>query len=323
MNLRRKIFEFIVDHKTRWNYVPTRGEIHKMFAPFSDDIDLHLEQLAREGLLVVPAGGGQNISLSPTFELAPTLNLQHSRLQQADTLLQTGRPATISLDLRGVGIEMEANMYVMQVPDDSMIDGDLLKGDLAIMTNAPPTRGDIVAVDMDETTVLRRFIHIQSIPHILAENPIRPELLYAYDLPFRGVLWGLIRLRQNHRLLPALPRAWFKYSDPILLKSESGKIGIPSVAKRVKAPAAGHRLFGKAEKMGVTPAKRRLTPPNGTPRSEAQTDWPRPPSGVELNDMACPEYGSGGKLLDDDQRKYGWALEEALRNYEKKEAKWR
>ena len=60
--------------------------------------------------------------------------------------------------------------------------------------------------------------------------------------------------------------------------------------------------------------------PKRTTYTRSQRDWPKPPSGIELNDMAgdkyksCPEAGANEKIGSS-------ALKQAVENYERREGK--
>ena len=317
MNIKRKIFEFIVDNQVRWNYVPLRREIHKMFSGLSDDVDLHLEQLEREGLLKLTPEGGQEITISTTYRHIPEMKLLRNRLSGSKPLPETSEDGSIALDLRGMGILMEHNLYALLVHDESMIDAGVQHGDVAILRHAAPQRGDIVAVEMDGQVHLRRYILLAGIPHLLAENPFRPDIVYASDFPFRGVLWASIRIGASRLVPDHAQRKPVTYST----SRRDEQPGRSPRGNRRAVQALGHPKSSSADQ--AKPARHKLRARPADFNTEPPSKWPTPPSGIQLNDMAGLEYSASAQTSSENERPYGWALEQAIREYEAAEERRR
>ncbi len=303
MNIKREIFEFIVDNKTRWNILPTRSEVCKIFSSRSDDIALHLEQLQREGLLELEPDGGESISIPPTYDQLPPLKVRGVRPANRPSLTQGATKGCIGLDLRGLGVPMEANMYAILVSDDSMSDAGISEGDIAILHQRPAGRGDVVAVELDGEVALRRFIILAKIPHLLAENPRRPDLCCACEISLEGVLWGLVRMEPSRRKSSARPPSKVHYPH-----------GSLSVEQNTSPLHSDYLMAARAH--FEQPPER---PDKKTDILVQQKDWPKSPSGVELNDMANQEYRTDPELHSSEVPVYGGALESALRRYEQEE----
>lgn len=193
MNVTQQIYQAIVDHHRRFGQVPLREELQKNFChDAADAVDPHLATLARDGLIVLEKSRGGRISLSgPARRTATRLGIQGfraARPAEAGT-----EPGTLALDLGGIGLRLGDDAHALQVRDDSMCDAGVLPGDIAILKPGVPLSGEIVAAMAGEHTVLRRFLVIRGIPHLLAENRARPELYAAYDIQFHGVLRALLR----------------------------------------------------------------------------------------------------------------------------------
>ena len=298
MNIKRHIFEFILDNHSRWNCVPTRSEVHRMFAGRSNDLDLHLEQLEHEGLLKLGRDGGDTISLVPTFPCARQIGLQGKPAKRLPHGPTDYAPGCVALDLRGVGITMEDDLFALLVADDSMIDAGLRRHDIAVLKPGGPARGEVVAVKVAGELALRRYIVVLGIPHLLAENPLRPELTPAHEHTFHGVLWGLIRTEPSGRTCRVAPTK-ISYSESVTLSPEEkfarkAESYLPPKQKKTDRSLA---LAGSTEVPRVV--KKR---PNRQRQAKKEWhDWPKPPSGVALNDESTAHYRvlSEGLICDE------------------------
>ena len=261
------------------------------------------------------------MAIPPTYYQVPELKFLKHQLSGSKPLPETKLSGSISLDLSGVGIPMEPGMYALFVYDESMIDAGIQHGDIALLKLASPQRGDIVAVEMDGRILLRRYLIIAQIPHLLAENPFRPDLRFAGNLPMQGVLWGSIRTEAVHLRPDHVRRTSVSYSK----RQEAGPSAGSSTclgAKRI--PGSVHR---RGEKSGQSKTvqktrggiKSRPTPPK--PSHDVQCVWPKVPSGIELNDMSNLEYKTGAEVPAEEMRNYGHALEQAIKDYEQNEQK--
>ena len=211
MNLKRKIFEFILEFEKDEHVFPTQSYVISAFSGHTTDVALHLEQLEREGLIALIEDDViepiQTLGAVPQIRLCNYVPFDwpHPHTGQCD--------GSIMLDLRGVGMPLEPNMYALYVPDDSMSDAEIRRGDLAFLSDAPIGRGDVVAVEEEGRLVLRRYLLIHGIPHVLAENPRHPDLRSALDLGIHGVLWGVLRKATGHNIRRYNPPKRVIYSD--------------------------------------------------------------------------------------------------------------
>lgn len=308
MNIKRHLFEFILDNHVRWNVFPTRSELRRVFAGWSDDLDLHLEQLEREGLLRLGKGDDDSIALAPTFPHAQQIGLHGGPANALPQRDGTYLPGHIALDLRGAGIKMEDGLSALLVDDDSMCDAGVRAGDIAIMRPVCPQRGDIVAVPTAGRLVLRRFVIVAGIPHFLAENPLRPELVPTYETTFHGVLWGLIRTEPSSRTCRVNPtRVSYLETVESTAEEQFKRLAAPYV-ERMEAEAD---FLCPVESLSK-PAKKK---PSRQSRERRKPLWPGPITGPSLNDK------NGGKfrtapvkpILDErPERPYNQDFEDAL-----------
>ena len=267
-SIRRQIFDWIVSQQDDKDNLPCQADLRELFGDLSEDVDLHLQALIREGLVILDKDGGNGISLVPTYTPAPRIEMLG---QMAKRLAQPGGTpcsGSIALDLRGIGVPLEPGMFAVQVLDDRMSDAGIEYGDVALLVNTTPLRGDIVAVEEGQVLVLRRYLVVSGIPHFLAENPANPELRPGWESPMHGVLWGLIRVDPCRRQ-PRVQAAGAA-SDPV--GKPRPQSPLPTVAKCKKSPKA----------------IRRRQPDN----------WPKPPSGIQLNEPR------GGYRLTEDAATY-------------------
>ena len=246
------MFEWIADRQSAGQDLPNQGDLRELFGGLTEDVDLHLQALVREGLVIVDKDGGNGLSLVPTYTPAPQIKLlgQTARKFQQSSLGTCA--GSIALDLRGIGVPLEPGMFAVQVLDDRMIDAGIEYGDIALLVNATPMRGDIVAVEEAEVLVLRRYVIVSGIPHFLAENSTNPDLRLGWESPMHGVLWGLVRADPCRRHPRQLPTDQLRGQPQIIASCPD-----PTSPKKKKPKGANPRRSG---------------------------DWPKPPGGAQLNE---------------------------------------
>lgn len=269
VNIRRKIFEFIINQKAWHGCLPSREELRKLFGGMTADVDLHLEQLAREGHLLIDRNGLGEIALVPTYIPPQEISVLSRTAHQLNQSQDGARSGSIALDLRGIGVPMAPGMSAVQIFDDRMVDAGIEYGDIALLVQRTPMRGDIVAVEEAEVMVLRRYLIVSGIPHFLAENPSSPDLRSGWDTTMHGVLWGLIRITSRWVASQTPPvRHRVSYSGAKLCDTLSAPQPIDPDAKRFKA--AGQR--------------RKQNSKNGNTKATGPITLPRPPFDVQLNE---------------------------------------
>ena len=313
MNVKRHILEFIFDHENRLNHLSTRSEVCAAFANLSEDVDLHLEQLEREGLLRLSNDNRDTISLADAFPPIRRVELRGSLDPKAFNHDGIPLPDAVGLDLRGVGIAMDGDLFAHVIGDDSMIDAGLSSGDVAILKVLPYSRGDIVAVENAGSLVMRRYVHLAGIPHLLAENPRRPDLVPAFDQNVQGVLWCLICMEPNSRGRTASPirKVCYRNDEGSALASEFITLMKSEIKK---GPDAERKKNPRMASPGMPAALKRV--PKSSSRKVGAPKWPKPPSGLELNDKISTHYGtkqSSAVLEEKPEKRYGQEYREVLR----------
>ena len=275
VNIRRKIFEFIAKYQDNQDQLPSQDTIRELFGCYTDDVDLHLEQLAREGLLILDRDGGNGITLVPTYTPAPQIKVLGRIANHLEQACGGSCSGSIAIDLRGVGVQMERGMFAVQVLDDRMSDAGIEYGDIALLVASTPMRGDIVAVEEGTALVLRRYIVVAGIPHFLAENPAKPDLRPAWEIKMQGVLWGLVRTVPSSRLAGTATKKNHRkgsLSNPRPRHEARHEVALPKAASPAKPPQRS-RTF-RAPKKSASPVA-------DTERGK----WPEPPFGIELNEF--------------------------------------
>ena len=99
----------------------------------------------------------------------------------------------LSVDIRSMGLSINANVYALKVRGDSMIDAHIVDGDLVVMEDRPASNRDIVAALIDGETTLKRLVIENRKRFLRAENADYPDLLPVQELLIQGVLVGLVR----------------------------------------------------------------------------------------------------------------------------------
>ncbi len=313
MNIKRHILEFIFDHQNRLNHRSTRSEVCAAFANLSEDPELHLEQLEREGLLRLSRDDSDTVVLADAFPPIRRLELRGGLDSGAFDHGNAPMQNTVGLDLRGVGVAMDGDLFAHVVGDDSMIDAGLSPGDVAILKVLPHSRGDIVAVENMGSLVMRRYVHLAGIPHLLAENPRRPELTAAFERNIQGVLWCLICMEPGSRGQTASPikKVCYRNDEGSALASEFVTMLEPKIKK---GPEMRSGQDPRADLPGASAALKQ--PSKSSSRKTGKSQWPKPPSGLELNDKISTRYGTkqnSAMLEEKPEKHYGQEYEETFR----------
>ena len=212
---------------------------------------------------------------------------------------------------------MEGDLFALVVRDDSMVDAGITQGDVAIIKAVAPERGEIVAIEESGVTVLRRYVVIAGIPHLLAENPCRPDLTVAYERPIQGTLWCLICTRPNGRGRLSAPMKKVSYLEERGVGLDSEFMAM--LKSELKGgPANGSRRGAPARAKGSS--KRRLKEAAPAEKKQVKYDQeePRPPSGIGLNERGKTVYTTAPRrsICDEQpERPFGGAFVDALAQF--------
>ena len=102
----------------------------------------------------------------------------------------------LEVDPRLFGSPPEATTFALQVRGDSMIGASIHDGDYAVLQSTEsrsPHPNDIVAALIDGEATLKRYLVLEGVPCLKAENPKFPDLIPARELLLQGVYLGLLR----------------------------------------------------------------------------------------------------------------------------------
>ena len=94
------------------------------------------------------------------------------------------------------GSPPKATTFALQVRGDSMIGASIHDGDYAVLQSTEsrtPHPNDIVAALIDGEATLKRYLVLEGVPCLKADNPKYPDLIPARELLLQGVYLGLLR----------------------------------------------------------------------------------------------------------------------------------
>lgn len=106
----------------------------------------------------------------------------------------------LEMDPSLFGSPSAAMTFSLLVRGDSMIGANIHDGDYAILQSTEsrsPHPTDIVAALIDGEVTLKRYLVLEGVPCLKAENPKYPDLIPARELLLQGVYLGLLRGIRN------------------------------------------------------------------------------------------------------------------------------
>jgi hypothetical protein len=256
MSLHQQISSFVNTFGFRFGQAPERHLVQRVFAAEApDDVNACLDQFERDGLLSSAERECQ-ASLRRAIALQPKLRIPVRGFSA--TRPRPARPesafGSIIMDLGGVGVPVPEETYVFQVPDDSMVGAGLRQGDFAIIaSNAGPSSGEIAIVRLKEKLVLRRYVLIARIPHLLAEHPTNPELIPAYEAQFEGVMWAALQIDPSHQRINCPQASRVRYSQQA---GSTSAPALPLIPERLRKPPLDYSRARLGAQQAVRPERR-------------------------------------------------------------------
>lgn len=271
-----------------------------MFAGLSNNVDLHLEQLQREGLLKLGEGDDGTVSLPRLFPQIKRIGVRGHSISPQSSLEDNSPSDSIVLDLCAAGIALDRDVSAHVVGDDSMSDAGIRSGDVAILRTTQPDRGEIVAVEVSGHLALRRYVIISGIPHFIAENPVRPDLIVAFNQPILGVLACLICGDPNGlgRTLPPIKKINYE-ADGGLATGSMLESMLKAEAKRTRG-TKGKRTVPTSVTLAGTGLQKKVTPRPS--KKISPTSWPKTPTGIALNDKRPADFGHSSQRFVCDEK---------------------
>ncbi len=295
MNIKRHILNLVADFN-RLGARIRRQDVCQHLSNYSDLVDLHIDHLVREGLLSLGADGE---SLMPT-SLSRTI--RQIKLRDGSGFVDTpsgedlAAEGVIAVEVPFAGFDLDFDVYAQVVSDDSMADAGIYKGDIAVIQAGEPERGKIVAVEIAGEMVLRRFVLINTIPHLLAENRTCPDLKAWFEIPIHGVLFctvsSKLKVRKNATAPPAV-KVNYAMGGPLDYR--------PSFIELLD-----EEMMKDAQDKGTEGA----TQTNSSPKYRGGV-WPKPVSGKLLQQGLglCRDIsGQAYRLNESPDHPYGGAL---------------
>jgi repressor LexA len=100
----------------------------------------------------------------------------------------------VSVDAQSLGIRPTKSTFALRVKGDSMIDKQILNGDIAVLEHSKSAKpGDVVAALIDNESTLKVYLKERGKVVLRAANPKYKDLIPATELVIQGVMIGLVR----------------------------------------------------------------------------------------------------------------------------------
>ena len=99
---------------------------------------------------------------------------------------------SIRIDPKSFGLRSSRGVYALHVRGDSMTGAMIADGDIALLRQAEPRPGQIVAALIDGQTTLKRLVRDGRRTVLRAENPRYRDLIPSENLSIQGVLVGVV-----------------------------------------------------------------------------------------------------------------------------------
>lgn len=192
----QQVLDFVHRHHRQHGVAPSLREIQAHFglaSPFG--VKRHLDALAAKGALQRLDGKARG--------LVPNAHAQRGHLADIPLYgtIPAGLPTAaeqepdgyVCVDAASLGVRPNAKLFALRVRGDSMIEANIVEGDVVFLTPREPRPRDIVAALIDGESTLKRFLTNRGSAFLRAENPRYPDLLPVTELIIQGVMVGLLR----------------------------------------------------------------------------------------------------------------------------------
>jgi hypothetical protein len=158
-------------------------------------------------------------------------------------LVVRGPNGMVKFDLPRIEPELDELAFTFVVPDDSMINASLHRGDLVVVASAvaPLANGDIVMVQINGEEVLRRVLKVGAISYLISANDNMENSIPVVSVDLLGVVVGLLRLSAKF-----VPTPWHRvpYDRKRLLEKRI----VPS-AKKIRYSKAAKKPVRKMNRL--------------------------------------------------------------------------
>ena len=192
----QQLVDFLREKHRKTGIMPSTREIQEHFGFASQTAAVsHLRALEKKGVIQKLAGKARALMFTDELEREPIVDIPVYGQVPAG-YGDDGVPepeGQLSVDIRSMGLSINANVYALKVRGDSMIDAHIVDGDLVVREDRPASNRDIVAALIDGETTLKRLVIENRKRFLRAENADYPDLLPVQELLIQGVLVGLVR----------------------------------------------------------------------------------------------------------------------------------
>ncbi len=192
----QQLVDFLRAQHRKTGIMPSTREIQEHFGFASQTAAVsHLRALEKKGVIQKLAGKARALMFTDDLEREPILDIPiYGQIPAGYGDDGVPEPeGQLSVDVRSMGVGVNANTYALKVRGDSMIDAHIVDGDVVVMEDKPPVNRDIVAALIDGETTLKRLVMENRKRFLRAENADYPDLIPAQELQVQGVLVGLVR----------------------------------------------------------------------------------------------------------------------------------
>lgn len=178
--------------------MPSTREIQQHFGFASQTAAVsHLRALERKGVIKKLPGKARALVFPDQLGRSESVHVPlYGAIPAGMPNAVEGKVEThVAVDSALLGLSRNAKSFALRVRGDSMINANIVSGDIVILEKTSPKDGDIVAALIDGETTLKRFIKQgeDGTPYLKAENDAYPDLIPVNDLIIQGVMVGLIR----------------------------------------------------------------------------------------------------------------------------------
>ncbi len=189
------VLDFIRRTELKRGVGPTTREVQQHFGFKSQTAAVdHINALERKGALGKKPRKARAVTTSP-----PRLEIVHVPVfgtipAGIPELIEQQPNGYVAVDRLAIGVSEDAHLFATHVRGDSMIEANILDGDLAVLhANCEPQLGKVVAALIDGETTLKRLVERGGKRFLRAANPRYSDLLPVQELLIQGVLVHLQR----------------------------------------------------------------------------------------------------------------------------------
>lgn len=195
----REVVDFIQRFISERHYSPSYREIMEHFGFNSlGSVYKHINVLKRKGVLLAEKSSARSVALTAPaahYSIGRTVELPFLGQIAAGLPIETF-PQAGTMSVLASLVKDPTKSYVLQVRGDSMIEDQIMDGDLIVVEArevALPGETVVALVNGHETTLKRYYPQGQYV-HLEAANPnYQPIIVRQDQLQIQGILLGLVR----------------------------------------------------------------------------------------------------------------------------------